>query len=170
MPTLAVGNWHQPPARFGTKTRFVDGFTLLELLVVLAIMAVLTGGVLLALPPAGERALKHDGEQLAALLEAGRARARAAGLPLVWQAQAAEAGFGQGGASSGQVFRWQGMAVPPDWPQRWHSPETQAQSVRILLGPEPVLPAQQVVLFGAQGQRLVVASDGVQPFSVRVQP
>ena len=53
------------------------GFTLLELLVVVAIMALAMAGVGLALRDSGQTQLEREAERLAALLEAGRAQSRA---------------------------------------------------------------------------------------------
>ena len=50
------------------------GFTLLELLVVLAIIGLATAGVTLSLPEA--KPLERDAQRLAALLESARSHAR----------------------------------------------------------------------------------------------
>ena len=79
MRTLAAGNkHHRAPAR---------GFTLMELLVVVALIAVATAGVSLSLRDSAHSALQRDAERLAVLLETGRAQARANGLPVVWRTQ-----------------------------------------------------------------------------------
>ena len=55
------------------------GFTLLELLVVISIMALATAGVSIALRDNGQTVLEREGARLAALLESGRAQSRAHG-------------------------------------------------------------------------------------------
>ena len=65
MPTLAAGN---------------KGFTLIEMLVVLAVIAIGTAGVSLSLRDATQSALERDAQRLAALLDTARAHRRARGL------------------------------------------------------------------------------------------
>ena len=68
------------------RMRRASGFTLLEVLAVLAIVAVSTAVVSLALGNVSSDALEREGERLAALLEAARARSRTAGVPVSWRA------------------------------------------------------------------------------------
>ena len=153
MQTLAVGNKkHQ-------------GFTLLELLIVLGIMAALATGVSLAIPSPSERALAQDGERLAALLEAGRARSRASGIPVMFRTHAGEHDF---------IFEHIHPDISPipapatiTLPSQWLHSSTHATAAQLLLGPEPVIAPQSIQLFGDTGQRLIVATDGVRPFAVR---
>ena len=79
MPTSAAGSKR--------PTALPPGFTLLELLVVVALIAVATAGVSLSLRDSAQSALQRDAERLAVLLETGRAQARANGLPVVWRTQ-----------------------------------------------------------------------------------
>ncbi|RYY52357.1 MAG: type II secretion system protein GspH, partial [Comamonadaceae bacterium] len=67
MPTSAAGN------------RFPRGFTLLELMVVIAIMALATAGVAFAMRDSSQAALEREAERLAVLLDAARAQSRASG-------------------------------------------------------------------------------------------
>lgn len=133
------------------------GFTLLELLVVLAILAMATAGVSLALREPERQALQRDAERLAALLESGRAWSRGSGQPLRWVAQ-------PGG------FEFLGRQ-PPQPPEAWLSPAVSvewpaASAQALVLGPEPILAAQSLTLrLGAH--RLRLASDGLEPFAVR---
>ena len=57
------------------------GFTLLELLVVISIMALATAGVGLAMRDGGQTQLEREAARLAALLESARAQSRAGGIP-----------------------------------------------------------------------------------------
>jgi type II secretion system protein H len=63
------------------------GFTLLEVLVVVAIIAICSGLVMISIPP-GEAALAdQEARRLAALEEAATAEARASGQPIAWTAE-----------------------------------------------------------------------------------
>jgi general secretion pathway protein H len=159
MPTSAAGNKtaHHPKAHL-----CADGFTLLELLVVIALIAVATAGVSLSLRDSADSALQRDAQRLAALLETGRAQARASSLAVVWRAQA------QG---TGQSFVFEGLP-PPGLPQNWLTDSTRVSSGSSLtLGPEPLIGPQGVALSSLQapGQTLWVITDGLRPFQVQSQ-
>ena len=64
------------------------GLTLLELLVVLAIMGVCLLGVSLSLRDSSHTQLAREAQRLVAILEAARAQSRTSGIPLVWEANA----------------------------------------------------------------------------------
>lgn len=144
------------------------GFTLLELLIVVSIVALATAGVSLSLRDTRATALDHEAIRLAALLESARAQSRASGAPVRWRATA-------------QGFEFQGLptrAGASDSLARqraWLSSDTQARVVlppdtrELLLGPEPLIAAQRIEL--AQGERrLVLGTDGLAPFSVVAEP
>ena len=140
------------------------GFTLLELLVVISIMAMATAGVSLALRDSAETALEREAQRLAVLFESARAQSRASGVPVYWQATA-------------EGFRFDGL---PDkaLPERWLSAGTQVRGTnRVQLGPEPII-APQVVELASADQNVAAASssairslrvstDGLRPFTVR---
>jgi general secretion pathway protein H len=135
--------------------RRARGFTLLELLVVVAIIAIATAGVSFALRDSQGAQLDREAQRLAALLESARAQSRSSGVPVRWYPVA-------GG------FRFDG--VPPGaLPQNWLSASTQVRGAAALqLGPEPIIGPQQVVLesAAAPGHRLRIATDGLRPFAV----
>ena len=155
MPTSAAGNKPLPPSGCGEDAR-PRGFTLIELMVVVALMAVATAGVSLSLRDSAADALERDAQRLAAVLESARAQSRASGGAVRWQAQA-----------NGYVL--QGLPRPAP-AQTWLSEQTRVQSpAPVVLGPEPLIPPQRIELYSAHQpqQRLWVASDGLRPFAVQ---
>ena len=151
MQTSAAGSKHGPA--------LASGFTLLELLVVVALIAVATAGVGLSMRDSADSALERDADRLAALLETGRAQARANGMPLVWRAQA-------------QGFVFEGLP-PPGLPDRWLSETTRTEPGKaITLGPEPLIEPQALALSSLQlpGKTLWVVTDGLRPFKVQSTP
>ncbi|MES2939262.1 MAG: prepilin-type N-terminal cleavage/methylation domain-containing protein [Pseudomonadota bacterium] len=131
------------------------GFTLLELLIVVAIMAIATAGVSFALRDSAVSQLERDADRLAALLESARAQSRTLGVPVRWRAV-------EGG------FRFEGLP-PKTLPDHWLSDTTSAvPSAPLVLGPEAVIGPQSVVLVSqaAPGRSLRVATDGLRPFAV----
>jgi general secretion pathway protein H len=137
------------------------GFTLIELLIVVALIAVASGVAALALRDPAATRLDQEAVRLAALLEGARAEARAAGLPVSWHVTPA-AEDDPGG------FRFAGLPGEPQPPKRWLHAGVTAEVVgarAVLLGPEPVIGAQRIVLRLEQRQ-LALSTDGLSPFSV----
>ena len=138
-----------------TRPRRSAGFTLLELLVVLAIVAMASAGVGFALRDTADSTLQREAQRLAALFDAARAQSRANGVPVRWRAL-------PGG------FRFEG-ALPGSLPERWLSPDTVvAAQASVLLGPDPIIGAQALVLRTTALPQLAlrIATDGVRPFAV----
>ena len=150
MPTSAPGS------RTCAPLQRTAGFTLIELMVVVAIIAIAAAGVSFAVRDSAGAPLDRDAQRLAALLESARARSRLSGLPVRWVAQA------EGG------FRFEGL--PRDaLPQGWLDAHTQVVGRGVLvLGPEPVIPPQAVVLVDGEhpDHVLRIATDGLRPFTV----
>ncbi len=151
MPTSAAGN--RAAAR---------GFTLLELMVVVAIMALATAGVAFAMRGNEQAALEREADRLAVLLDAARAQSRASGATVRWRV-----------TPEGFVFD----GLPPDsLPTGWLNAGVSAQpafadgraSGVLVLGPDPIIAAQQVLLTleGEPARSLVIATDGLRPFTV----
>ena len=136
-------------------SNFTRGFTLLELLVVVAIMALATAGVGLALRDSAQTMLEREAQRLAALLESARAQSRMTATPIRWRAT--EIGF---------VFEG---ATPASLPSAWLGPDVRASANDVVaLGPEPVIGPQRIVLARVSDpqRRVVIATDGVRPFTI----
>lgn len=141
------------------------GFTLMELLVVVAIVAVASATVALAVRDPQAVQLEREAARLAMLLEAARAESRASGQAVAW-APGAPAREGQ--APEAQGFHFHGLPPGLRLPQRWLDKDVQAQVVgapALSLGPEPLIGPQRVVL-RLDDRRLVLATDGLGPFEV----
>ena len=131
------------------------GFTLLELLVVVAIMAIATAGVGLALRDSAQTLLEREAQRLAALLESARAHSRMTANPIRWLAT--ETGFLFEGATQTSL------------PSAWLRPDVRAiANDAVVLGPEPIIGPQRIRLISVSNPvySLVIATDGVRPFAV----
>lgn len=132
------------------------GFTLLELLVVLAIMAMATAGVTLAFRDHGDMALEREAQRLAALFESARAQSRASGVAVRWHT-----------TSGGFLFEGLPLA---DLPTKWMNDGITVRGTpNILLGPEPIVGAQAVDLIQGQPplRSIRIATDGLRPFVIQ---
>lgn len=163
MPTLAPGNHASGLARRQAKHRSDhQGFTLLELLVVVSIVALATAGVSLSLRDGSASQLEREAQRLTALLDSARSASRTLGVPVYWQP--GPKGFELNGqfrawlAPGTQVIRppGNGTTEPPD-------------PLRIALGPEPLMSPQRLGL-SLNGRTLWLESDGLRPFSVGAEP
>lgn len=128
-------------------------------MLVMAIVAIATALVSLALRDGSQSRLDEEGARLSALLESARTEARASGVTVRWVPATA-------GASDGAHFRFIGLPTGAELPTRWLAEGVSAEVIgarALLLGPEPVLPAQQLVL-RLDDRRLVLSSDGLAPF------
>lgn len=147
---LALGNKLKvSPLRTTSK-----GFTLIELLVVISIMAIALGAVSLSMRTDTSQ-LEREAQRLSAQLDGAKAASRAMGVPVFW-------------SLSENGYKFEG--IPKDElskEQAWMTQGVSAQSLtgKIVLGPEPVLPPQSIVLSLGE-QKIRIASNGVQPFQV----
>lgn len=137
----------------------MKGFTLLELLVVVAIIALGTAGVGMAMQDGSQTQLEREAQRLVALLESGRAQSRATGVPVRWVV--APAGF-----------RFDGLP-PKTLPNLWLQPDTTASvpgggTATLTLGPEPLIGRQTLTLRSSSqaGREMRIGTDGLRPFAV----
>jgi general secretion pathway protein H len=170
-----------------------QGLTLLELLVVLAIIGFAMAGVSLSLRDSGQTQLEREAQRLVAVLEAARAQSRTSGIALIWQAT--PEGFvirpayapnpTQGGNNT--ITSAPGNAASPiaARTEKWLAMGTQAlvsnaaQSINnaapanlVVLGPEPILAPARITLSVAAANSakpatsLSIGTDGLRPFQV----
>ncbi len=152
------------------------GLTLLELLVVLAIIGFSVAGVSLSLRDSNQTQLEREAQRLVAVLEAARAQSRTSGVALIWQPTA-----------EGFVIR---PAIAPNQAlsnfaspiatrtETWLTTGTQAaintatRTNLVLLGPEPILAPARITLSVATSNSakpaptLIIGTDGLRPFQV----
>ncbi len=133
---------------------------MIEVMVVLAIIAITTALVSLSLRDGAQNALEQDAMRLAALLEGARAESRTLGVAVTWQTVSTE------DTPLGPQFRFVGL--PTTAPSRWMNAGVTAEVVgagALVLGPEPLIGAQRVVL-QLEERRAVLATDGLGPFTL----
>ncbi len=140
------------------------GFTLLELLVVVAIVAMVSAGVGLSMRDASQVQLERDADRLAALLESARARSRVLGVAVRWY-------------TTPEGFKFEGLQAT-DLPENWLdantrvAPSPDGSKLSLLLGPDPLIEPQELVLtsLAEPGKTVRLATDGVRPFAVKAGP
>jgi general secretion pathway protein H len=158
-----------------------QGLTLLELLVVLAIIGFSLAGVSLSLRDSSQTQIEREAQRLVAILEAARAQSRTSGIALIWQA-----------TPEGFVIRAASASTPAqannpiaDRTQTWLTTGTQAvvstvsvsannsaAANLVVLGPEPILTPTRITLTLATANNtkptpaLSIGTDGLRPFQV----
>ncbi|HEY3634464.1 MAG TPA: prepilin-type N-terminal cleavage/methylation domain-containing protein [Caldimonas sp.] len=137
-----------------------DGFTLIELMIVVVVIAIATAVASLALRDPATSKLEHEAARLASLRESARAAARADGTAARWEPLAEQA--------DGSGFRFVGLPATAPLPTHWLDAGTSAQVIgasAVVLGPEPLIGAQRIVL-RLDDHRLTLVTDGIGPFIV----
>jgi general secretion pathway protein H len=133
---------------------------MIELLIVIAIVAISVGLVALSLRDSQAAKLDEEAVRLAALFEIARAESRASGAAVRWTPVTLA-------VDAGVQFRFDGLPQSQRLPVRWLDAQTRAEVVgaaAVVLGPEAILPAQRVVL-RLGDKRLDISSDGLAPFA-----
>ncbi|MBS7806176.1 prepilin-type N-terminal cleavage/methylation domain-containing protein [Variovorax sp. PCZ-1] len=145
------------------------GFTLIELMVVITMIAIATAGVTFALRDNESTLLDREAERLAVVLETARVQSRSTGVALAWLPMAQ--GFVVLPASelNGSQIQVNSSSISP-----WLAEGMNAQVISnssaaqrsVLLGSEPMIAPSGVLLSLGQ-RRLRVSTDGLRPFSVQ---
>lgn len=114
------------------------GFTLIEILVVIAILGVAAGAIALSISTSDARLLQEETARLGALFRIAQNEARVSGRALVWEAD-----------RDGYRFRPLDSEAARDWndeilrARRWPFPVRAVEGGPIVFGREPLLePAQ----------------------------
>lgn len=166
------------------------GLTLLELLVVLAIIGIAMAGVSLSLRDSSQTQLEREAQRLVAVLEAARAQSRTSGIPLIWQAtpegfviRPALATYPAQGNSDAITASPSDAGNPiATRHETWLVTGTQAAistptanttpNNMLVLGPEPILSPARITLSVATTSNtkpaspLSIGTDGLKPFQV----
>ncbi|MDE2401230.1 MAG: prepilin-type N-terminal cleavage/methylation domain-containing protein [Burkholderiales bacterium] len=143
----------------GSNLRTERGFTLLELMVVVALVAITTAVVAFAVPDPSATRLEREAARLSAILESARVLARSGAMTVVWIPQA------KGPDADYQFIGMPSASLPS---LKWDAREVKAEVVggrSIVLGPEPVIGAQSVIL-RLEDRQIIVSTDGLSPFAV----
>jgi general secretion pathway protein H len=140
------------------RCKSAAGFTLLELLVVLLIMALGSAGVVLSLRLSPEQHLEQEAQRLIYWLELARQQSSTQGQRVQWIA-----------SEKGYQFVINGPSVLPKDIIPWLEPSTQVVSNTntLVLGPEPILSPQFIEL-GSKAKaslHLKVGTSGIEPFA-----
>ncbi len=136
------------------------GLTLLELLVVLAIIGLTLAGVALSLRDSNQTQLDLEAQRLVAHLETARMTSRTSGTTLLWRA-----------TPDGYL-----IAQPPGKPlrtERWlfNTTVATASASPLVLGPEPIITQATITLSQANASAtsshiVRIGTDGLRPFEV----
>ncbi|MGH6645709.1 pilus assembly FimT family protein [Aquabacterium sp.] len=142
------------------------GFTLLELMVVVALIAITTAVVAFAVPDPSSTRLEREAARLTAILESARVQARAGAMTIQWLPEP---------NSRGDQYQFIGLPEAFMPPLKWDAPEIKAEVVNgiggigsrktIVLGPEPVIGAQSIIL-RLEDRQIIIGTDGLSPFHV----
>jgi general secretion pathway protein H len=152
------------------------GLTLLELLVVLAIIGFSVAGVSLSLRDSSQTQLEREAQRLVAVLEAARAQSRTSGVALIWQPTAE--GFVIRPAIAPNQALSNSASPIATRTETWLTTGTQAaintatRTNLVVLGPEPILAPARITLSVATSNSakpfptLSIGTDGLRPFQV----
>ena len=138
------------------------GFTLIELMVVVALIALGAAVTTLAIRDPASTRLEREAARLMALLEGARAQSRASGVMVTWIPRSTTDLPSEDHAD----FRFVGLPPDASMPTRWLGPDLVAEvsgANGLILGPEPLIGAQEVKL-RLDRQQITLRTDGLGPF------
>jgi type II secretion system protein H len=152
-----------PTSGLGSKknTAWMQGFTLVELLIVLLVAALASSMVMWSMAQQNERHLQSEAVRLIANLESSKALARSSERVLTLGLDA-------------QGFYVQGLPEDPlkAWHYDWLYAQTQATLTPnpISLGPEALMAQASIDLFDSNNTQhhVYITSDGLQPFHIQL--
>ena len=166
--TSAVGNkplpWALPIRLAGyarvhalSKQSMVKGFTLIELMVVLLVLALSSSLVVMSTRDTAEHNLNREADRLVNVLEAARAQARSRSTELLWQSD-----------SLGYSVRTLIASEPPLQIHLWYMPGTHSEPTSWVISAEPVQSAVRLTLLNdrTSAKQVSVATDGAASFKV----
>ena len=134
----------------GTSSMASRGYTLIELLVAVAIIAIVAGMVALSLPGGEERRVREEAARLGALFRIVQDHARVAGRVLVWQADLE--GYAFRALDADAAASWQDETLRPrSWPFAVQRLEAQP----IFFTREPMLSPASVLIATASSEVLI---------------
>jgi general secretion pathway protein H len=158
------------------------GLTLLELLVVLAIIGIAMVGVSLSMRDSSQTQVEREAQRLVAVLEATRVQSRTSGIALIWQPT--PEGFVIRSTLAPNTSLGNNATQPPTArTEAWLTAGTQATINTtgtptalpvngVVLGPEPILAPTRITLkltppnSASPPAMLNIGTDGRQPFQV----
>lgn len=156
------------PNRPQTFASCERGFTLIELMVVITLIAIATAGVSFAIRDNQSTLLDREADRLSVILETARVQSRSSGVSMAWLPLAQGFVVLPAAELSAVPLEIAANRISP-----WLSNDMNVQIVSksvaarsMLLGAEPMIAPSSVVLsLGAR--RVLVATDGLRPFSVQ---
>jgi general secretion pathway protein H len=136
------------------------GYTLIEVLVAVAVLGIAAAAVALSLPSGEERRVREEAARLGALFRIAQDQARIGGRALVWEADLQGYAFRPLDAEDARNWRDETLR-----PRSWPFPVQRLEAERIVFGREPMLAPTSVRL--ATGSReALIALDALGNVSV----